>query len=213
MTEPSPIVALAMHLALLSSISFGGFPAVLPDLRHFVVDTNGWTTAQEFTNLFAMAQSIPGPNMILMMSFIGWKVWGLPGAVVSAFATIGPPCLMLLRRLPAMGSVPRRVMARGHPPRPDPGRGWACRRRRYGDGPRGGYKLVGRRGHDRCGRAYAVHTAQSDMAAPRGRCSGWCWRLLARFGPIRGRLRIRVKSGHKAISNGSGWGLRGAEVG
>lgn len=94
MTEPSPIVALAMHLALLSSISFGGFPAVLPDLRHFVVDTNGWTTAQEFTNLFAMAQSIPGPNMILMMSFIGWKVWGLPGAVVSAFATIGPPCLM-----------------------------------------------------------------------------------------------------------------------
>jgi hypothetical protein len=29
-----------------------------------------------------------------MMSFIGWKVWGLPGAVVSAFATIGPPYLM-----------------------------------------------------------------------------------------------------------------------
>ena len=26
---------------------------------------------------------------------------------------------------------------------------------------------------------------------------------------VLGRLRIRVKSGHKAISNGSGWGLRG----
>ena len=25
-----------------------------------------------------------------------------------------------------------------------------------------------------------------------------------------GKLRIRVKSGHKASSNGSGWGLRGA---
>jgi chromate transporter len=32
--------------------------------------------------------------MILMMSFIGWKVWGLPGAVASAVATIGPPCIM-----------------------------------------------------------------------------------------------------------------------
>jgi chromate transporter len=51
-------------------------------------------TNQEFANLFAMAQSIPGPNMILMMSFVGWKVWGFPGAVASAFATFGPPCTM-----------------------------------------------------------------------------------------------------------------------
>jgi chromate transporter len=94
MTEPSPILALTTHIALLSSISFGGLPAVLTDIRHFVVDTHGWMTNQEFTNLFAMAQSIPGPNMILMMSFIGWKVWGLPGAAASAFATIGPPCMI-----------------------------------------------------------------------------------------------------------------------
>ena len=49
-------------------------------------------TDQEFTNFFALAQSIPGPNMILMMSFVGWKVWGLPSALASAAATFGPPC-------------------------------------------------------------------------------------------------------------------------
>jgi chromate transporter len=49
-------------------------------------------TNQEFADFFAMAQSIPGPNMILMMSFVGWKVWGFPGSVASAFATSGPPC-------------------------------------------------------------------------------------------------------------------------
>ena len=81
-----------MHLALVSSISFGGFPTVLPDVRNFVVGTHGWMTDQDFANIFAMAQSIPGPNMILMMSFVGWKVWGFPGAVASAFATFGPPC-------------------------------------------------------------------------------------------------------------------------
>jgi chromate transporter len=32
--------------------------------------------------------------MILMMSFIGLKVGGIPGAMASAFATFGPPCLM-----------------------------------------------------------------------------------------------------------------------
>jgi len=94
MTEPSASLALTAHLALVSSISFGGFPTVLPDVRNFVVTTHGWMTNQEFANLFAMAQSIPGPNMILMMSFVGWKVWGFPGAAASAFATFGPPCTM-----------------------------------------------------------------------------------------------------------------------
>ena len=90
MTGPSAPLALTAHLALLSSISFGGFPTVLPDVRNFVVVTHGWMTDQDFANIFAMAQSIPGPNMILMMSFVGWKVWGFPGAVASAFATFGP---------------------------------------------------------------------------------------------------------------------------
>ena len=94
MTDPSAPIALTAHLALVSSISFGGFPTVLPDVRNFVVGTHGWMTNQEFANLFAMAQSIPGPNMILMMSFVGWKVWGFPGAVASAVATFGPPCTM-----------------------------------------------------------------------------------------------------------------------
>jgi chromate transporter len=81
-------------MALLSSISFGGIPSVLPDIHNFVVTAHGWLTDQEFTNCFAVAQAIPGPNMILMMSYIGWKIAGFPGAVASALATFGPPCTM-----------------------------------------------------------------------------------------------------------------------
>lgn len=84
--------ALIAHLALLSLISFGGFPSVLPDLRDFVVGTNGWLTDRDFANCFAIVQAIPGPNMILMTSFIGWQVGGLPTAIASALATFGPSC-------------------------------------------------------------------------------------------------------------------------
>jgi len=94
MNSLAVLATLVVHLALLSSISFGGFPTVLPDVREFVVATHGWMTDQEFTNFFALAQTIPGPNMILMMSFVGWKVWGIPGAIASAVATFGPPCVM-----------------------------------------------------------------------------------------------------------------------
>src|SRR4051812_19547323 len=94
MSGPAALLILVAHLALLSSISFGGFPTVLRDVHKLVVDTHGWMTNQEFTNFFATSQALPGPNMILMMSFVGWKVWGFPGAVAAAGATFGPPCLI-----------------------------------------------------------------------------------------------------------------------
>jgi chromate transporter len=93
MNGHSASVALAAHLAVLSSISFGGFPTVLPDVHNFVA-ANSWLTDREFADLFAISQIVPGPNMILMMSFIGLKVGGIPGAVASALATFGPPCTM-----------------------------------------------------------------------------------------------------------------------
>jgi chromate transporter len=94
MTNPSAPIALTAHLALLSSISFGGFPTVLPDIRNFIVVAHRWLSDQEFADFFAISQAIPGPNMILMMGLIGWKVWGIPGAVTSSIATFAPPCTM-----------------------------------------------------------------------------------------------------------------------
>ena len=91
-SSPATLV-LAGHLAVLSSISFGGFPTVLPDVHDFAV-AKGWMTDQEFANFFAVSQVTPGPNMILMMSFLGLKVGGISGAIASALATFGPPCAM-----------------------------------------------------------------------------------------------------------------------
>jgi chromate transporter len=90
----NPLGRLALYLALMSSISFGGIPSVLPDIQRFVVVENGWLTDRDFANFFALAQTIPGPNMILMMALIGWKTAGIVGAVASAGATAVPPCTM-----------------------------------------------------------------------------------------------------------------------
>jgi chromate transporter len=90
----SALGRLTIYLALMSSISFGGIPPVLPDIHNFVVGANGWLTDRDFADFFALAQTIPGPNMILMMALIGWKVAGIPGAIASAGATAVPPCTM-----------------------------------------------------------------------------------------------------------------------
>lgn len=95
MIQPSPTISLTAHIALLSVISFGGIPSVLPDLHDFVVHRNGWVTDRDFANFFGLVQSVPGPNMILMMSFIGWSVGGLLGAVAAGLATFGPCCTVV----------------------------------------------------------------------------------------------------------------------
>jgi chromate transport protein ChrA len=60
MKDPTASFVLAAHLALLSSISFGGFPTVLPDVRNLVT-VNGWATDQEFANFLQSRRSCPGP--------------------------------------------------------------------------------------------------------------------------------------------------------
>ena len=92
MSSLSAPVALAAQLALLSLISFGGIPTVLPDIHNLVVVTKGWVTDREFADLYAIARAMPGLPMILMTSLIGWKVGGLAGALACAVATSGPSC-------------------------------------------------------------------------------------------------------------------------
>jgi chromate transporter len=90
MSSPPPPVAFSAQLALLSLISFGGIPSILPGIHNLVVVTKGWATDREFADFYAIAQAMPGLPMILMMSLIGWKVGGLTGALASAVATCGP---------------------------------------------------------------------------------------------------------------------------
>jgi chromate transport protein ChrA len=60
MNNPPASLTLAAHLALLSSISFGGFPTVLPDVHNFVA-ANGWVTDREFADFLQSRKSCRDP--------------------------------------------------------------------------------------------------------------------------------------------------------
>jgi chromate transporter len=94
MSTLPPLLRLTLFLAAMSAISFGGIPPVLPDIRHFVVVDNAWLTDREFANFFGLAQTVPGPNMIMMMGLIGWKVAGIAGGLAGAGATAVPACTL-----------------------------------------------------------------------------------------------------------------------
>ena len=91
----SVLVELVLVLAPLSLVAVGGANSVLPDIHRQVVGVHGWMTDREFADAFTLAQTVPGPN-ILVVSLIGWHVAGLPGAIVALVAMCGPSSVLAL---------------------------------------------------------------------------------------------------------------------
>jgi len=83
------LVELAVVFLLMSVVSVGGLPSVIGEIQRIVVDRQGWMAADEFVQLYAIGQAAPGPN-VLIVSLIGWKIAGIPGALVSLVAMCGP---------------------------------------------------------------------------------------------------------------------------
>ena len=87
------VLQLALYFGVLSLISFGGMPAVMPEMQRIVVESQAWATPLEFVQLFAIAQAAPGPN-VLIVSLIGWKAAGFWGSIVALLAVCAPAAVL-----------------------------------------------------------------------------------------------------------------------
>ena len=87
------LVSLAAIFAELSLLAFGGGNTILPEMQRQVVDVHQWMSAREFSSLFALAQSAPGPNLMIV-PLIGWRVAGWSGLLVSSLAKFGPSSIL-----------------------------------------------------------------------------------------------------------------------
>ena len=87
------LFGLFWHFLLLSAIGVGGMHSVIPDIQRYVVEQNGWFTPRQFGEIYALAQVIPGPN-VMLNTMIGWLVAGWQGAAVITIALFIPGSIM-----------------------------------------------------------------------------------------------------------------------
>ena len=73
----------------LSILSIGGGNTVLPEMHHKAVDGYHWLTNKQFADVFAISQAAPGPS-ILIVTIIGYKAAGVPGAILATIAMMLP---------------------------------------------------------------------------------------------------------------------------
>lgn len=86
---------LAFVFLKVGTVVFGGGFAAIPFLQHEVVDLRGWLTMKEFIDGVAIGQITPGP-VAITASFIGYKVLGIPGALIAALGTFLPSAFFVV---------------------------------------------------------------------------------------------------------------------
>ncbi|MDE8349221.1 MAG: chromate transporter [Acidocella sp.] len=91
----SPLLQVTVLFGKLSLLAVGGVNATLPAVAREVVQQRHWMTAHQFSQLFAIAQAVPGPNM-LVVALIGQREAGWEGGLIATAATVLPAGALVL---------------------------------------------------------------------------------------------------------------------
>lgn len=77
-------------------IGIMGFGGVLPWARRMVVEQRGWLPASEFTDLLALCQFLPGPNIVNMAVALGARFHGVRGSAAAAAGLLAAPMAVVI---------------------------------------------------------------------------------------------------------------------
>lgn len=76
--------------------TIGGGYAMVPLIEEEIVNKKQWIAKEDFIDLLAIAQSVPGVFAVNLSIFIGYKLRKFPGALAMALGTILPSFLIIL---------------------------------------------------------------------------------------------------------------------
>lgn len=77
-------------------LGFGGGPSVIPLVHKEVVGTYRWMDDEEFSEVLALGNTLPGPILTKMAGYIGYRVGGVLGLLNAIVASVAPTVLLML---------------------------------------------------------------------------------------------------------------------
>lgn len=89
-------VRLFLTFFKIGAFTFGGGWAMISIIEKEIVDKNHWIEREEFLDLLAVAQSLPGILAVNISVAVGDKLRGMRGSVAAALGTILPSFMIIL---------------------------------------------------------------------------------------------------------------------
>jgi chromate transporter len=87
---------LFISFAKIGLFGYGGGPSMIPLIREEAVEVRQWMTDQEFTDVLAMGNALPGPIATKMTMYIGYEVAGWGGGFFALFCMLLPSLVLMM---------------------------------------------------------------------------------------------------------------------
>lgn len=91
--QPESLQDLFISFTLLALQGFGGVLAVV---QRELVEKKRWLTREEFVEDWAVAQIMPGPNVVNLSLMVGGRYFGLKGALAALAGMLTVPLIIVL---------------------------------------------------------------------------------------------------------------------
>lgn len=88
-------ISLFLSFLKIGAFSFGGGYAMIPLIENEFVSKRKWVTHDEFLDMTAIAESTPGPIAVNSATYIGCKIGGFFGALLSTLAVCLPSFIII----------------------------------------------------------------------------------------------------------------------
>lgn len=95
-TEHTRLRSLFATFFKIGAFTFGGGWAMISIIEREIVDKHRWLDRQEFLDLLAVAQAVPGILAVNISVVVGDKLRGFKGSLAAALGTIAPSFMIIL---------------------------------------------------------------------------------------------------------------------
>jgi chromate transporter len=94
-------------------LALQGFGGVLAVVQRELVEKKRWMTREQFVEEWAVAQIMPGPNVVNLSMMIGGRYFGLSGALAALGGMLAAPLAIVLVVAALFGGVSETPVAQG----------------------------------------------------------------------------------------------------
>ncbi len=96
-----------------TALALQGFGGVLVVVQRELVEKKQWLTTDEFVEDWAVAQILPGPNVVNLALMMGGRSFGIPGALAALCGLLLAPTLLVLLLAAAVAGIADTPVAQG----------------------------------------------------------------------------------------------------
>jgi len=110
---PKQYAQLAWSMGKTGILGYGGGPSVIPLIRYEAVNKYRWMDDDEFGEILAIANALPGPIATKMAAYLGYRQRGVLGSILAIAAHILPSCVAVIALLAFVDYVSRSSAVQG----------------------------------------------------------------------------------------------------